>query len=741
LDSAQALTTWIKAAPTFRGLLQAIKEPQQRSWLGDLPPKLELLKNKPTVFIDSLRLRKTADHKLPNEDWFDGQTLELNPDLVAVIGKKGSGKSALADIFALLGDTTNTVSFSFLTNDRFRDRKNNRSQHFEAELTWANGLASVQCLADDPAPGSIERVRYIPQLYFERVCAGQSEDDIAEFTGQIERVIFTHVPAELRGEATDLKALLSEQETEANRRLERLRTEIRQFNSDIRDLQVRSSQGVIDELYSELALRKQQLADLQKAKPPVPAVGDVATDANTVRLLELASQRNEVASQIEVAKKEITQLLGRYQASLRVATGLRNLQTHVNDELERLQPDAVSAGIPLSEIARFELDDAAILAVQSELKGLIDEQRKAIKDEADTSLVSKLGVLDAQVQQVRSLLDAKQLEVQTGRENLAKWEASVRALAGPSDISTTIAYLELQIATVNEAPIHVAAKRQQREAKVREIAEELLSIKRAREDLVAKARATIDAVIPKHPSFSLGFVNELVVHNLENRFFELIKQVSGTFRGEDEGRRVFREFVESKELGTVDAILALALGLEQALVHEDRDGEVIDHELDVLVRKGRTPEDVLNFLYSLDYLRPQFSLAQAGQPLTQLSPGQRGALLLIFYLLVDESDLPIVLDQPEENLDNETVYSLLVPAIKQAKMKRQIIMVTHNANLAVCCDAEQIVHVSADRSQRNRMIYQSGPIEELSINSLVVDVLEGTHPAFDNRRAKYAMPV
>ena len=377
------------------------------------------------------------------------------------------------------------------------------------------------------------------------------------------------------------------------------------------------------------------------------------------------------------------------------------------------------------------------MSTQEHLRRNIEDLREAVEGQIETSLISKLGALDEMAKQIRSLLDAGQLQAQAVRERFAKWQAEMAALTGLADVSTTIAHVQLQIAALNEAPAQIAAKRQQREIKVKEVAEELLSIKRAREALVAKARATIDAAIPKHPSFSLGFVNELVVQNLEDPFFDLVKQVSGTFRGEDEGRRAFRELVESKDLGTADGIVALALGLEQALIQEQRDGAVVNHELDALMRKGKTPEDVLNLLYSLEYIRPRFSLAQAGQPLTQLSPGQRGALLLIFYLLVEDSDLPIVLDQPEENLDNETVYSLLVPAIKRAKMKRQIIMVTHNANLAVCCDAEQIIHASADRAKRSLMIYRSGPIEDPAINGLVVNVLEGTHPAFDNRRMKY----
>ena len=121
----------------------------------------------------------------------------------------------------------------------------------------------------------------------------------------------------------------------------------------------------------------------------------------------------------------------------------------------------------------------------------------------------------------------------------------------------------------------------------------------------------------------------------------------------------------------------------------------------------------------------------------QLSPGQRGALLLIFYLLVDKGRIPIILDQPEENLDNETIVSLLVPVINEAKKARQILMVTHNPNLAVVCDAEQIIAAQFDRRNLSTISYYAGSIEDARSNANVVTILEGTKPAFDNRSRKY----
>lgn len=83
--------------------------------------------------------------------------------------------------------------------------------------------------------------------------------------------------------------------------------------------------------------------------------------------------------------------------------------------------------------------------------------------------------------------------------------------------------------------------------------------------------------------------------------------------------------------------------------------------------------------------------------LEELSPGERGILLLIFYLALNKDSKPIIIDQPEDNLDNQSVYSKLVPCICKAKQKRQVIIVTHNPNIAVACDAEQIIYCEKNK--------------------------------------------
>ena len=142
-------------------------------------------------------------------------------------------------------------------------------------------------------------------------------------------------------------------------------------------------------------------------------------------------------------------------------------------------------------------------------------------------------------------------------------------------------------------------------------------------------------------------------------------------------------------------------------------------------------------MFSLNYLSPTYNLQWDGKGLEQLSPGERGNLLLIFYLMVDKDDVPLVIDQPEENLDNQTVFHTLVPCIRDAKNRRQIVMVTHNPNLAVVCDAEQVIYAEIHKDRGNEVIYVSGALESPGINKHVLDVLEGTRPAFDRRDVAY----
>ncbi len=174
-------------------------------------------------------------------------------------------------------------------------------------------------------------------------------------------------------------------------------------------------------------------------------------------------------------------------------------------------------------------------------------------------------------------------------------------------------------------------------------------------------------------------------------------------------------------------------------LHEDKRGQEPKRvEVQDQLRKGNVVPTMYDYIFSLSYLSPRYTLKLGTKELAQLSPGEKGALLLIFYLLVDPGHIPLVIDQPEGNLDNQTMFELLVPSLKEAKKNRQVIIVTHNPNLAVVADAEQVIHTLLDKPNQNEMVYTAGALENPAIKAKVVDVLEGTKPAFSNRAQKYA---
>lgn len=164
--------------------------------------------------------------------------------------------------------------------------------------------------------------------------------------------------------------------------------------------------------------------------------------------------------------------------------------------------------------------------------------------------------------------------------------------------------------------------------------------------------------------------------------------------------------------------------------------KVVDDNVDASEKKVPDKKTLYDYLFGLDYIDVSFKLKMANRSLEELSPGERGIVLLIFYLALNKNNTPIIIDQPEDNLDNQSVYSKLVPCICRAKRHRQVIIVTHNPNIAVACDAEQIIYCDMDKENHQHITYEAGSIKNDGIRKHVIDALEGTMPAFESNRIR-----
>ena len=155
--------------------------------------------------------------------------------------------------------------------------------------------------------------------------------------------------------------------------------------------------------------------------------------------------------------------------------------------------------------------------------------------------------------------------------------------------------------------------------------------------------------------------------------------------------------------------------------------------------------EVSNWLYSTDHVRVSYGMQHEGVDIETLSPGTRGIVLLLLYLAIDtEDDRPLIIDQPEENLDPKSIFDELVDLFRQAKQRRQIIIVTHNANLVVNTDADQVIVAACGQLHPGKLPeigYTCGSLENADIRAHVCSILEGGEEAFRERAKRLRVDV
>ncbi len=175
---------------------------------------------------------------------------------------------------------------------------------------------------------------------------------------------------------------------------------------------------------------------------------------------------------------------------------------------------------------------------------------------------------------------------------------------------------------------------------------------------------------------------------------------------------------------------------------------------------GHTPESALRDLLG-DWYNIEYVVRMGGDSIEDMSPGKKALLLLRLLISLAESKCPILIDQPEDDLDNRSIFHELIQFIKTKKIDRQIIVATHNANIVLGGDSE-LVLVANQRGKNSpnkeyRFEYRGGAIENnfpvideegnpcpgilnmKGIQTHICEILEGGERAFDLRRSKYRL--
>lgn len=707
--------SWVKGALEFDALRQACIDPASRAYVGPQPP----FRATPARVISKIELTGAA--------WATTPKLALNPGLVAIIGARGSGKTALADAIAAGCD----AMVGRLSDASFIVRAREHLDGVGVHLTWETGDPSVRPLAEGSHdPSLYARARYLSQKFVEELCSADGLKD--ELLSEIERVIFeAHTTLERDG-ATDFGELRELRTAVLRDSRARDEEAIAQLSDQIGV--EREKQTHIAGLKSQIAQKEALIAGYLKSRDSLVTTGSAERVA---RLNELTEAADHVRNQIRLWSLE--------------TQALQSLQNDVSDFRTNRAPMALRAA--KQEFAGAHLDGKEWEVFMQTYAG-----------DVDTTMHSRLGKAEQAVDRWR------------GKEQPRKATDQESYLAADADLKeTSLGLLEAEIARIQRLiniDTDTASRLRTVTAKIGDENAALAGLKNTLADCEGAKERVKQLQADREQAYFRIFESivgeEQVLHDLYLPLMERLAKASGTLqklsfsvsRGADvhqwaqEGEGLFdkRRAGPFKGVGTLEswaeehlkpawesgdskAVADAMAGFRQA--HQ---GELLD--LSEVPRSQRADyrswlRRFAKWLYGTSHIEISYSIDYEGNDIRKLSPGTRGIVLLLLYLALDDADdRPLIIDQPEENLDPKSIFDELVELFVTAKNTRQVIMVTHNANLVVNTDADQVIVAFAGTHTPGKLPpirYLAGGLESEKMRQHVCDILEGGERAFKER--------
>ena len=450
--------TWVKANATFAGLVQAVTEFDQRIFVGDTPPKQLLISGNRTKYASAISIKKRADAG-SLDTWFD-VNIPLNRDLVAIIGNKGSGKSALADVIALIGDTKNSASFSFLNDERFRDPRGKLASQYLGTLHWSDSTTSEKSLNENPLSSAVERIKYLPQSYLEDLCNELAGSGSSTFDGELRKIIYTHVPQEQQIGFNSLDGLLdfkiSELEVERKQQV----AELTKVNTEIANVEFRMSPEFRQALTQRLDARKRELVALEGAMPTEvddPLESDVAREETALanaQLLELEENLIRIRTQEEQAHQKKGDANRGIAHVTRILQSVKNHARNHEQFLTELNLMLDEANTPIRAADVFDLrvDTTKLEELNTALISISRLLDPLTSLNGEASLALKARHIENSIAIIKGQMSEKQRLFLLYKEQLTQWKKAKADLVGEKNKPNSIYNLAFELEELSNLP-------------------------------------------------------------------------------------------------------------------------------------------------------------------------------------------------------------------------------------------------------------------------------------------------
>ena len=706
---------WIKGLASFDALRHACRVPE-RAYVGSSPPAGAAA----SQVIDEVRVEDAT--------WIKTPFLELNAGLTAVIGGRGSGKTALVDMIA--AGCSSYVELQ--ENPSFLARASEHLSGSRVVVKWSSGEVSRAQPLDSPEnrlSDAYPRVRYLSQQFVEDLC---SIEGMPTLVAEIERVIFEAHPSLERDGAVDFGELLELRA--AGYRDARAREQAALAN-------ISDQIGIEMEKTREVGPLKAKIAEKQKA------IGRYEKDRKA--LLPKDSQKTgqrlqELLAAAEKVRGYLRRLGNRRTSIVGINNEVKDLrQNRAPEALRSMKERYRNVALDDGEWERFLLEysgdvDKVVGAKSTE----VDKRTRAWKGKTPTIAVDDSGAFLAKdADLARTPLATLEAEIERLERLVAADKESARKLAAVSkriaEETNALESLKEKLSDCEGARERAENLVAHRETGYIRVFDALLAEEEVLNGLYAplvKRLSEAGGTLGKL-SFSVTRVADVAkwAKQGEDDLFDLR---GGPFRGigslEKEANLMLRDAWRTGDSEAVSAAMTKFREKHQEALLEKAPYPRTD-------RTNYRPwsRRFAQWLYSTSHVSLEYGIRYDGIDIQKLSPGTRGIVLVLLYLALDDADdRPLIIDQPEENLDPKSIFDELVPLFQDAKRKRQVIMVTHNANLVVNTDADQIIVADVGPQSADGLppiTYKSGGLDEAEIRKDVCDILEGGEEAFRNR--------
>ena len=724
LNKVGETKSWVKADPTFAGFKQVLNEPDHRKFIGDTPPNHK---------YDHQVITKV---KITDSNgWFPNDfEQELNSELVSVIGPRGSGKSALAEFIAFgAGTESPVVEDSFIK--KANQHQTSPVDGSKVTLSWKDGSTTTFTIGTD-APDQ-DLVRYLSQGAVEKLCDPANTADLVD---QIEDVVFQSLDETERRAAPSFAELKAKILKRYEHQKDEIRTKIQEANKKITEIE-ESERGLPD--------RQEKLKEIQdqvkKLNDTLPELGEADLKGQ-----EELSKLKEFKEELETGVVERTNAVNDIEDFALKLDSLTNKVTSIKSEADEL---LVSVGSN-SEGLEFKVEYDSYTKRFEEIKtsfkddvkclktGTKEEVAKVLSKKPEDLPCDNLKEVDEKINETIK----KTRSYETAKKKYQEQKQLIADLEKRSELlSKSI------IKTEEESTEKLSELRQDRIQLFTDFfgvlgkeIEEMETLYKPLQTAIGTGASEVEALL----KFSAKSSYKIANHSSAG--LNLIDRTKrGNFRAEGQLESRLADTWEKMRKSNFDAevVKAEISAIEQSFKEHSGEQITIDSQL----KGAYTAQDIYDWLFDITPYEVTSSITFDDTDLHLLSPGQKGIVLLKLYLEIDKNDTrPLIIDQPEENLDNHSIVTELNDYFKERKLRRQIILVTHNPNLVVNTDSEQVIIASFSGANEPRLTYVSGSLENHAEEELTGDnddkagiiekvcsILEGGGPAFSKRNNKY----